>query len=70
MNQIVKEILDEALGLGPLEDLLSDRTVSERPHLGCAAADDDDNGRCQRARAGGRGDVRRLPGPGEIGVYG
>ena len=29
MNKIVKEILDEALGLGPLEDLLSDKTVSE-----------------------------------------
>ncbi len=29
MNRIVKEILDEALGLGPLEDLLSDKTVSE-----------------------------------------
>ncbi|MBC7427245.1 MAG: Flp pilus assembly complex ATPase component TadA [Bacteriovorax sp.] len=29
MNQIVKEILDEALGLGPLEDLLRDKTVSE-----------------------------------------
>lgn len=29
MNQIVKEILDEALGLGPLEDLLADKTVSE-----------------------------------------
>lgn len=29
MNQIVKEILDEALGLGPLEDLLADPTVSE-----------------------------------------
>lgn len=29
MNQIVKEILDEALGLGPLEDLLSDKTISE-----------------------------------------
>lgn len=29
MNQIVKEILDEALGLGPLEDLLADRTVTE-----------------------------------------
>ncbi|MCY4643005.1 MAG: ATPase, T2SS/T4P/T4SS family [Bacteriovoracales bacterium] len=29
MNQIVKEILDEALGLGPLEDLLADREVSE-----------------------------------------
>ncbi len=29
MNRIVKEILDEALGLGPLEELLSDRTVSE-----------------------------------------
>jgi septum site-determining protein MinD len=29
MNQIVKEILDEALGLGPLEDLLKDKTVSE-----------------------------------------
>lgn len=28
-NQIVKEILDEALGLGPLEDLLRDKTVSE-----------------------------------------
>ena len=29
MNQMVKEILDEALGLGPLEDLLSDAEVSE-----------------------------------------
>ncbi len=29
MNKIVKEILDEALGLGPLEDLLSDKAVSE-----------------------------------------
>jgi pilus assembly protein CpaF len=27
--QIVKEVLDEALGLGPLEDLLADDTVSE-----------------------------------------
>lgn len=29
MNQIVKEILDEALGLGPLEDMLRDPTISE-----------------------------------------
>ena len=29
MNQLVKEILDEALGLGPLEDLLADKSVSE-----------------------------------------
>ncbi len=29
MNKIVKEILDEALGLGPLEDLLADTTISE-----------------------------------------
>ncbi len=29
MNRIVKEILDEALGLGPLEDLLSDKSISE-----------------------------------------
>lgn len=29
MNRIVKEILDEALGLGPLEDLLADKSVSE-----------------------------------------
>lgn len=29
MNQIVKEILDEALGLGPLEDLLADKACSE-----------------------------------------
>jgi len=29
MNQIVKEILDEALGLGPLEDLLADKKCSE-----------------------------------------
>lgn len=29
MNQMVKEILDEALGFGPLEDLLSDKTISE-----------------------------------------
>jgi len=28
-NKIVKEILDEALGLGPLEDLLADTSVSE-----------------------------------------
>ncbi len=28
-NRIVKEILDEALGLGPLEDLLSDKSISE-----------------------------------------
>lgn len=29
MAQIVKEILDEALGLGPLEDLLRDKSISE-----------------------------------------
>ena len=29
MNQIVKEILNEALGLGPLEDLLADKQCSE-----------------------------------------
>ncbi len=29
MQSLVKEILDEALGLGPLEDLLADPTVSE-----------------------------------------
>lgn len=29
MNQIVQEILDEALGLGPLEKLLADKSVSE-----------------------------------------
>lgn len=29
MNQMVKEILDEALGLGPLEDLLANKEVSE-----------------------------------------
>jgi len=29
MNKIVKEILDEALGLGPLEDMLSDKSISE-----------------------------------------
>ncbi len=29
INQLVKEILDEALGLGPLEDLLSDKECSE-----------------------------------------
>lgn len=29
MNRLVKEILDEALGLGPLEDLLADKSVSE-----------------------------------------
>ncbi len=29
MSQIVKEIIDEALGLGPLEDLLSDPSISE-----------------------------------------
>lgn len=29
MQQIVKEILDEALGFGPLEDLLADKSVTE-----------------------------------------
>lgn len=29
MNRIVKEVLDEALGLGPLEDLLADKECSE-----------------------------------------
>lgn len=29
MNRIVKEILDEALGLGPLEMMLADKTISE-----------------------------------------
>jgi len=29
MNKIVKEILDEALGLGPLEDMLADKSISE-----------------------------------------
>ena len=29
MNRIVKEILDEALGLGPLEDLLADKECTE-----------------------------------------
>ena len=29
MAKIVKEILDEALGLGPLEDMLADKTISE-----------------------------------------
>jgi septum site-determining protein MinD len=29
MNRIVKEILDEALGLGPLEDMLADKSISE-----------------------------------------
>lgn len=29
MNRIVKEIIDEALGLGPLEDMLADKTISE-----------------------------------------
>ena len=29
MNRIVKEIIDEALGLGPLEDLLSDKSCTE-----------------------------------------
>lgn len=29
MNQMVKEVLDEALGFGPLEDMLSDKSISE-----------------------------------------
>lgn len=29
MNNIVKEVLDEALGLGPLEDLLASKAISE-----------------------------------------
>lgn len=29
MNKIVKEILDEALGYGPLEDMLADKSISE-----------------------------------------
>lgn len=28
-SRVIKEVLDEALGLGPLEDLLADQTVSE-----------------------------------------
>ena len=40
----------------------SDRAVPERPHLRRAAADDDDIGRCQRARARDRRHFRRLPG--------
>ena len=28
-SKLVKEVLDEALGLGPLEDLLADKTISE-----------------------------------------
>jgi septum site-determining protein MinD len=28
-NQMVKEIIDEALGLGPLEDMLADKSISE-----------------------------------------
>ena len=40
----------------------SDRAVPARPHLRRAAADDDDDGRGQRACARDRGHVRRLPG--------
>jgi pilus assembly protein CpaF len=29
MNNLVKQILDEALGYGPLEDMLADKTISE-----------------------------------------
>lgn len=29
LNQMVKEILDEALGFGPLEDLLADKSITE-----------------------------------------
>ena len=29
LNKYVKEIIDEALGLGPLEDMLSDKTITE-----------------------------------------
>jgi pilus assembly protein CpaF len=29
MNKMVKQILDEALGYGPLEDMLADKTISE-----------------------------------------
>ncbi|MBT3981311.1 MAG: Flp pilus assembly complex ATPase component TadA [Bacteriovoracaceae bacterium] len=37
MNKIVKEVIDEALGLGPLEDMLRDKSISEimvnGPHM-------------------------------------
>jgi pilus assembly protein CpaF len=29
LNKMIKEVLDEALGLGPLEDLLADKSISE-----------------------------------------
>lgn len=34
-SRLIKEVLDEALGLGPLEDLLSDSTVTEIMVNGC-----------------------------------
>ncbi len=34
-SRLIKEVLDEALGLGPLEDLLSDATVTEIMVNGC-----------------------------------
>ena len=34
-NSVIKEVLDESLGLGPLEDLLSDKNVSEIMVNGC-----------------------------------
>jgi septum site-determining protein MinD len=48
-NKLVKEILDEALGLGPLEDLLSDKSVSEIMVIGPDKIYYEQNGKNKRS---------------------
>lgn len=49
MNQIVKEILDEALGLGPLEDMLADKSISEIMVVGPDKIFYEQNGKVKRS---------------------
>ena len=49
MNQMVKEILDEALALGPLEDLLADKDVSEIMVVGADKIYFEHNGKIKKS---------------------
>ena len=49
MNRFVKEILDEALGLGPLEDLLADKECSEIMVVGPSKIYYEHNGKIKRS---------------------
>lgn len=49
MNNIVKEILDEALGLGPLEDLLADKNISEIMVVGPDKIFYEENGKVKKS---------------------